>query len=127
MKLLLRGILLFLLYIIPLSAQYSWELKQFGSSLGNPIVVQHDNSDIVYYGASATVYKSWNRGESFTAYGTLIPGANKIKNIILSRKDTATCLVAFDAGIDKIVKTNLRQNIIFLINQKIKLVKRLTG
>ena len=105
MKLLLRGILLFLLYIIPLSAQYSWELKQFGSSLGNPIVVQHDNSDIVYYGASATVYKSWNRGESFTAYGTSIPGANKIKNIILSRKDTATCLVAFDAGIDKIVKT----------------------
>lgn len=105
MKLHLLGILLFLLFVIPVSAQYTWELKQSGSSLGNPIVVQHDNSDIVYFGASATVYKSRNRGESFSTYGTPIPGANKIKNIILSRKDTATCLVAFDAGIDKIVKT----------------------
>lgn len=105
MKKHLYGILLSIMLNAAVYGQYSWELKQSGSSLGNPITVQHDNKNNVYYGSGALVYKSWNRGESFSQYGAPIPGANRIKNIILSRKDTSVCLVAFDASVDKIAKT----------------------
>ncbi|MBI2419211.1 MAG: hypothetical protein HYV28_15185 [Ignavibacteriales bacterium] len=85
---------------------YIWELKQSGSSLGNPIAIDSRNQQIVYYGSNGQVYKSTNSGESFTSFGVSIPNATKIKNIIVQQKDPATLLVAIKgSSSDQIVKT----------------------
>lgn len=83
-----------------------WELKQSGSSLGNPIITDPFNPRIVYYGSNSQVYKSTNRGESFSALGTAIPNAVKIKNLIISRKDNKIMLVAIrGSNGDQILKS----------------------
>ena len=85
---------------------YLWELKQSGTSLGNPVDYRTNKPDVVFYGSVDRVYASHNRGESFTAIGTAISGSTRIKNIILSTKDSSTMLVAFERSpADQIVKT----------------------
>jgi photosystem II stability/assembly factor-like uncharacterized protein len=84
------------------SAQYSWVLKRSGSSLGNPISVDKNNTDIVYYGSVNKVYKSTDRGETFNQLGTDIPSSSDIKAVIVSPYNSATLLVATT---NKIVKT----------------------
>ncbi len=83
--------------------QYFWELKQPGLSLGGPVDVEKNNSNNVYYGSINTVYKSTDRGETFSSLGIPIPGATQIKNIILNVDNPSVFLVAI--GSDKIVKT----------------------
>jgi hypothetical protein len=85
---------------------YWWELKQSGSSLGGPIDVADYNTDIVYYGSNSTIYKSIDRGETFTQTGTNVPGASEIKSIILDDFISGTFLAAIESSPnDKIYKT----------------------
>ena len=85
---------------------YYWELKQAGSSIGGPIDVYKFNTDIVYYGSSNKIYKSTDRGETFTQTGTNVPNASRIKAVILDDFNPGTFLVAIDSSPnDKIYKT----------------------
>ncbi|MCH8034444.1 MAG: T9SS type A sorting domain-containing protein [Bacteroidetes bacterium] len=86
---------------------YYWELKQAGSSIGGPIDVYKFNTDIVYYGSNNKIYKSTDRGETFTQTGTNVPNASKIKAVILDDFNSGTFLVAIEhiGSNDKIYKT----------------------
>jgi len=86
------------------SQDYWWELKQAGSTLGGPIDVANFNTDIVYYGSNSTIYKSVDRGESFSAISN-VPGASEIKCIIVHNSVPGTFLVAIESFPDKIYKT----------------------
>ncbi|MBT8349181.1 MAG: hypothetical protein HKP62_07035, partial [Sulfurovum sp.] len=89
-----------------ISQTYWWELKQSGSSLGGPIDYLKNNQDIVYYGSDFKVYKSVDRGETFSQTGTNVPGASEIKCIIVDDFNPNTFLVAIESSPnDKIYKT----------------------
>lgn len=97
-------------YLISISvfaqAPYQWSQKQVGSSLGGPIDYSMLNTNIVYYGSDNKIYKSTDRGESFLLEGTTVPGASKIKNIILNDAIPGTFIVAIESSPnDKIYKT----------------------
>ncbi len=100
--------LLFFLFASIFPQPYTWDRRVSTSSgLGNPIVVDKRNTNIVYYGNVNKLYKSYNRGETFSQYGSLLPNSLQVKNIILSSKDTLTLLVAIEGqnSLDKILKT----------------------
>jgi len=84
---------------------YQWVLKQSGSSLGGPIDYLINNPDVVYYGSNSTIYKSTDRGETFSQTGINVPGASEIKSIILDDSNLGTFLVAIESSPDKILKT----------------------
>ncbi|MCH7962871.1 MAG: T9SS type A sorting domain-containing protein [Bacteroidetes bacterium] len=95
-----------LLSFTGISQTYWWELKQSGSSLGGPIDYLTNNPDIVYYGSDNTIYKSVDRGETFSQTGTNVPNASEIKCIIVDDANPGTFLVAIEHGAnDKIYKT----------------------
>jgi len=95
-----------LISFIGFSQTYWWELKQSGSSLGGPVDYLVTNPDVVYYGSDFVVYKSVDRGESFSQTGTNVPGASEIKCIILDDYNAGTFLVAIESSPnDKIYKT----------------------
>ncbi|GAB4300691.1 MAG: hypothetical protein Kow0098_28310 [Ignavibacteriaceae bacterium] len=100
---------LFFIVLIPFvvfSQPYNWQLKQSGSSLGGPIDVELNNSDIVYYGSNNKIYRSTDRGETFSQMGVNVPSASEIKNIILNDDIPGTMLVAIEGtGSDQILKT----------------------
>ncbi|NWF49256.1 MAG: T9SS type A sorting domain-containing protein [Ignavibacteriaceae bacterium] len=100
-------VLSFLITVKLFAQSYFWEIRQAGSSLGGPIDVDGNNTDIIYYGSGATIYVSTNRGESFSPLGTPIPASSQVKNIILNNSIPGTMLVAIESssGGDKIVKT----------------------
>lgn len=88
---------------------YAWNFIIAGNSLGNPIAVEKSNKDNVYYGTGAQIFKSWDRGLSFTQIGTNIPSSTRVKCIILSPKDTSLLVVATEVGtIDQVVKSTNR-------------------
>ena len=108
MKYLFNVIFSFLILISVVNAQtgFHWVLKQSGSSLGGPIDYMINNPDIVYYGSNSIVYKSTDRGESFSVSGVSVPGASEVKNIILDDANPGTFLVAIESSPnDKIYKT----------------------
>ena len=85
---------------------YNWVLKQSGSSLGGPIDYNQFNTDIVYYGSDNKIYKSTDRGETFSQTGTNVPSASEIKSVILDDANPGTFLVAIESSPnDKIYKT----------------------
>ncbi|MDH3268571.1 MAG: hypothetical protein OEM46_06920, partial [Ignavibacteria bacterium] len=85
---------------------YQWALKQSGSSLGGPIDYNMNNPNLVYYGTDNDIYKSTDRGESFTVTGSAVPGATEIKSIILDDNNHGTFIVAIESSPnDKIYKT----------------------
>jgi Secretion system C-terminal sorting domain len=85
---------------------YWWELKQSGSSLGGPVDVMRYDTDVVYYGSNNKIYKSIDRGETFSQTGTNVPGSSEIKAIILDDFTPGTFLVAIESTPnDKIYKT----------------------
>jgi len=86
-------------------SQYFWELKQAGTSLGGPVDVEKYNTNNVYYGSNNIIYKSTDRGETFSPLGTPVPGASDIKNIILNDDNTVEFLVAIESSTGKIMKT----------------------
>ncbi|GMU86086.1 MAG: hypothetical protein AMXMBFR48_13280 [Ignavibacteriales bacterium] len=88
---------------------WTWSLRQSGQSLGNPVAVRKADANIVYYGSVGTVYISYDRGESFSTWGTTIPTSTRIKHVILTAKDTSSMVVACEASPkDIIVKTTNR-------------------
>lgn len=108
MKIFLTAILALSVFMSLSNAQsgYHWVLKQSGSSLGGPIDYNMNNPDIVYYGSNGTVYKSTDRGETFSMSGTAISGASEIKCIIVDDANAGTLLAAVESSPnDKIYKT----------------------
>jgi photosystem II stability/assembly factor-like uncharacterized protein len=91
---------------ITFTQSYSWNQVVPGNSLGNPIVVDANNSDVVYYGTNDRIYKSWNRGNSFVQIGTPINGSTRIKNIILNPKDSLLLFVAIEGSPQRTVKSS---------------------
>ena len=87
------------------SQNYVWQLKQAGSSLGGPIDVEQFNSDNVYYGTDNKVYKSTDRGETFSQMGINVPQATEIKCVIVDDYNPSTVVVGIEASSDKILKT----------------------
>lgn len=110
MKYLMTAVLVCSLFSSHIHAQsYAWNLIISGNSLGNPIAVEKNNKDNVYYGTGAQIFKSWNRGLNFTQIGTNIPSSTRVKCIILSPKDTSLLVVATEVGtIDQVVKSTNR-------------------
>ena len=84
---------------------YTWELKQSGSSLGGPIDVELFNANNVYYGSDNKVYKSTDRGETFTQMGINVPQATEIKCVIVDNFNPSTIVVGIEGTTDKVVKT----------------------
>ena len=88
------------------SQSYQWVLKQSGSSLGGPIDVEKYNTDNVYYGSGNKIYRSTNRGETFTQMGTNIPNSTAVKSVTLKDNSPGTMVVAVESSPnDKIYKT----------------------
>ncbi|AFH48851.1 Hypothetical protein IALB_1140 [Ignavibacterium album JCM 16511] len=100
-------VLFFVLLSSFLFAQsYQWQLKQSGSSLGGPIDVEKFNTNNVYYGSGNKIYRSTDRGETFTQMGTNIPGASSVKSVTLKDDAPGTMVVAVESSPnDKIYKT----------------------
>ena len=85
---------------------YQWVQKRSGSSLGGPVDYNSLAPNIVYYGSDNVIYKSIDRGETFSITGTLVPGASEIKSIILDDSNPGTFIVAIESSPnDKIYKT----------------------
>jgi len=85
---------------------YHWVLKQSGYSLGGPIDYNELDPNIVYFGSGSTIYKSTDKGETFSVAGTNLPGSSAIKCVILDNNNPGTLLVAIEASPnDKIYKT----------------------
>lgn len=110
MKYVLTAVLICLLFSSHIHAQsYAWNLIISGNSLGNPIAVEKNNTDNVYYGTGNQIFKSWNRGLSFTQVGTNIPNSTRVKCIMLTPKDTNTIVVGIEvSSVDQVVKTTNR-------------------
>lgn len=110
MKSLQTFFLFFAFFATTLFAQdWTWSLRQSGQSLGNPIAVRQADANVVYYGSVGTIYISYDRGETFSTWGTTIPTSTRIKHIILTSKDTSSMVVACEASPkDIIVKTTNR-------------------
>ena len=104
----LYAIIFIFLSSILISGQpaYQWIQKQVGSSLGGPVDYNLNNSNLVYYGSDNIIYKSTNRGETFTNIGTTVPGATEIKAIIIDDNTPGTFIVAIESSPnDKVYKT----------------------
>jgi photosystem II stability/assembly factor-like uncharacterized protein len=108
MKHLATLIFSFVIFLSITNAQpaYQWLLKRSGSSLGGPIDYNNVNPNLVYYGSTATIYKSTDKGETFSAAGMPVPGSSDIKAIILDDFNPGTFIVAIESSPnDKIYKT----------------------
>ncbi len=55
-----------------------------GGGRGNPILIDPIDKNIVYYGSSSAIFKSTNKGESFTQMGSNIPQSSAIKCLHLN-------------------------------------------
>lgn len=84
---------------------FQWDRTEIGDNIGAPINVGMSNRDIVYYGSVNKIYKSTDRGETFSIIGTDVPNANYIKCITLLDKNPGTFLVATESSPDQIYKT----------------------
>ncbi len=75
-------------------AQYSWQLKISGGGRGNPIALDPVNKNIVYYGSSSAIFKSTDRGETFTQYGSGIPNSSAVKSFHVNKNRPNEMVVA---------------------------------
>jgi len=83
-----------ILFSISLFAQYTWELKQSGGGRGNPLAVDPNNKNIIYYGSTDRLYKSTDKGNTFSQFGNQIPGSSSVKAIVISSYDPDVIVVA---------------------------------
>jgi len=105
MRLIFTNLLVMLFIVSTFPQNYLWELKQSGSSLGGPIDVELFNANNVYYGSDNKVYKSTDRGETFTQMGINVPQATEIKCVIVDDFNPSTIVVGIEGTTDKVVKT----------------------
>lgn len=88
----------FLISVQFAQAQYTWQLKLAGGGRGNPILVDPNNDNIVYYGSTNTIHKSTDRGETFTQFGTTLPSSSNVKNLIAHPTKQGSFLVSCYRG-----------------------------
>jgi len=105
MRLFFTTILVMLIIVSNFPQNYVWELKQSGSSLGGPIDVELFNTNNVYYGSDNKIYKSTDRGETFTQMGINVPQATEIKCVNVDDLNPSTIVVGIEGTTDKVVKT----------------------
>ena len=105
MRLIFTTLLVMLIIGSTFPQNYVWELKQSGSSLGGPIDVELFNANNVYYGSDNKVYKSTDRGETFSQMGIVVPQATEIKCVIVDDLNPSTIVVGIEGTTDKVVKT----------------------
>ncbi len=98
--------LVIVLFSINTFAQYTWELKLSGGGRGNPITIDPVNKDIVYYGSSSAIFRSINRGNTFTQYGTTISQSSAVKCLHINPNRPNEIVVAVYKGSNyKMVKS----------------------
>jgi photosystem II stability/assembly factor-like uncharacterized protein len=68
-----------LMVALEAQGQYTWELKLSGGGRGNPITIDPINNNTIYYGSSTAIFRSTDRGETFTQFGSGIPQSSAIK------------------------------------------------
>jgi len=106
MKYLSTILFLCLFSISGFAQSYHWVLKRSGSSLGGPIDYNQFDHSIVYYGSNNIVYKSTDKGETFTQAGTSIPNSSEVKCVLVDDFNPGTFLAAVESSPnDKIYKT----------------------
>ncbi len=59
----------------------------------------------MYYGSDNKVYKSTDRGETFTQMGVNVPQATEIKCVLVQEDNPAVIVVGIEGSSDKVVKT----------------------
>jgi photosystem II stability/assembly factor-like uncharacterized protein len=92
-------LLLLLFFSSNIFAQYSWVSKIAATNgLGNPIVVDNTNKNLIIYGAGNRLYKSTDRGETFVTFGNPLPGATSVKNVIIHPRKKDDIFVAINAS-----------------------------
>ncbi len=89
---------IFILASSAIFAQYTWQLKMSGGGRGNPIAIDPVDNNIVYYGSSSAVFKSTDRGETFSQYGSTIPGSSAIKCLHVHPKRPGEMVVSVHKG-----------------------------
>lgn len=95
-----------ILVTIPGFAQYTWQLKMSGGGRGNPILIDPLDNNIVYYGSSSAIFKSTDKGETFTQYGSNISQSSAIKCLHLHPARPNEIVVAVYKGSNyKMVKS----------------------
>lgn len=105
MKFFLTIIISFLISVSSL-AQYSWQLKISGGGRGNPVAIDPENKNIIYYGSSNRIFMSTDKGETFNQYGTTISGSSAIKSFHINPDRPGEMVVAVYKGSGyKMVKT----------------------
>jgi photosystem II stability/assembly factor-like uncharacterized protein len=105
MKLICSTFLVLFILTSAFPQNYVWQLKQAGSSLGGPIDVEQFNPNNVYYGSNNIIYKSTDRGETFTQMGINVPQASEIKCVLVDDSNPSTIVVGIEGSTDKVVKT----------------------
>ena len=107
MKIFFSLVLFTFLSINLIAQEYTWELKLSGGGRGNPLAVDPNNNNLVYYGSSNQLYRSINKGDSFGSFGTQIPNSSAVKTVVISSYNSSIIVVACysSAGNYKIVKS----------------------
>ncbi|MGH7723894.1 MAG: choice-of-anchor D domain-containing protein [Candidatus Eiseniibacteriota bacterium] len=84
---------------------YTWNLKQTTGAItrGNTFATTPQNRDMVFCVMGSSIYKSRNRGETWTLVNN-IPSSSKTNSFFVSPKDTNTWIAAVGTP-DRIVKT----------------------
>jgi hypothetical protein len=98
MKKLSAVLCLALLIAFPDFAQYTWQLKMTGGGRGNPILIDPVDKNIIYYGSSSSIFRSIDKGETFSQYGTNIPQSSAIKCLHLNPSRPNEIVVAVYKG-----------------------------
>ncbi|QQS35329.1 MAG: hypothetical protein IPM56_13895 [Ignavibacteriales bacterium] len=102
----LLSVYLFMLLSISLTAQYSWQQKLTGGGRGNPISIDPVNNNIIYYGSSNSIFKSTDRGETFTQFGSVIPQCSAVKCLHLNADRPGEIVASVYKGTNyKVVKS----------------------
>jgi photosystem II stability/assembly factor-like uncharacterized protein len=87
-------------------SQYSWQLKLSGGGKGNPVTIHPADNNIIYYGSSNAIFKSTDKGETFSQYGSVIPSSSAVKCLHVHPNRPDEMVVAVYKGTNyKMVKT----------------------
>jgi len=89
------------------SVSYTWEAKPgaSGSFLGNNICLHPTDRNVVFQAFGNQVYRSANKGETWTSIGTQTPSGNTPHSFYVSPVDTNIWLIATESGPDKVYRT----------------------
>lgn len=95
------------------SVSYVWNSKvgASGNFLGNNICKHPTNRDVVFVAFTNQVYRSSDRGETYSAVGNVIPAGNTPHSLYINALDTNIWMVATESTPDKIYRSsNYGQN-----------------